>query len=161
VIRDDRPWTDGGEAAETVFSLAGDETRAGILRVLGRSPGSRRRSPSNERLSTPRWTVGSSPATSGGWSASSSHRPYRLRNRGATLYRTLRSGTFTRSSDVAAYDAGFDCRSCDGRPEGRYGHGTFELECPDCGHAYVHSTAPPSTVEGDPTTESVLDRLNN
>ncbi|MFC7226195.1 helix-turn-helix domain-containing protein [Salinirubellus salinus] len=156
--------TDGGEAAETAFSLVGNETRAEILRVLGEDPWepasfSDLRSAVDPDIDSGQFNYHLQQLV--GVFVERTDEGYRLRSRGATLYRTLRAGTFTRSPDVAAFDAGFDCHFCGGRPEARYGDGTFDLECPDCGHLYTHSMAPPSTFEDVPTPEDLLDRVDS
>lgn len=153
---------------EDTFALVGNEIRAGILRALGEARG-REGAPPVLPFSELRERVDVDVRSSQfnyhlqqlvGVFVERTEEGYRLRSRGATLYRTLRAGTFTRSPDVAAFDAGFDCHFCSGRPEARYGDGTFDLECPDCGHVYNHSMAPPSTVEGEPTPDVLLERVD-
>jgi hypothetical protein len=162
-VTDDSPA--GAATPEAAFALIGNEIRADILRVLGEDPHtpvtfSELRSRVDEDIDSGQFNyhlqqmVGQFVDHEDGEEST-----YRLRAEGRTLYRTIRAGTFTRRATVEWFDAGFDCYFCGAAVEGGYEDGAFQLQCPACDHVYVHTTAPPSTVEGA-EREDLLDRID-
>lgn len=156
------PFTDGGTAPEDSFALVGNEIRIEILRVLGEEswtalPFSELRSRVGRGLDSGRFNYHLQQLV--GVFVEEVEDGYRLRPQGVSLYGAVRAGTFTRGVDVEPFDAGFDCYSCEGTVEGRYGDGVFGLSCLDCGQVYSYTKAPPSAAEGvDPAT--LLERVS-
>jgi DNA-binding transcriptional ArsR family regulator/rubredoxin len=145
---DDR--SDDTEPADA-FALVGNETRAEILRVLGEDPWS--------GLSFSELRARAAPDMDSGQFnyhlqqlvgqfVRHTEEGYEMRPSGATLYRTIRAGTFNRRASVEPFDAGFSCYVCGGTVEASYEDGMFDLRCGACGHVYSRTTAPPSAVEG-------------
>ncbi|MFB6206994.1 MAG: winged helix-turn-helix domain-containing protein [Haloglomus sp.] len=141
---------DDSEPADA-FALVGNETRAEILRVLGQDPWtglsfSELRSRAAPDMDSGQFNYHLQQLV--GQFVRQTDDGYEMRPAGATLYRTIRAGTFNRRASVEPFDAGFDCYFCETPVEASYDDGIFRLRCPGCEHVYAHTMAPPSAVEG-------------
>jgi hypothetical protein len=162
-MSEDGPATDTDP--EDAFALVGNETRARILRTLGEDPWtglsfSELRSRVDPGMDSGQFNYHLQQLV--GQFVRQTDEGYEMRPAGATLYRTIRAGTFNRRAVVEPFEAGFDCYFCGAGVEASYEDGVFRLECPDCDHVYSHTMAPPSTVEGVPREEllSHIDQYN-
>jgi hypothetical protein len=145
----DAPAADTGPA--DAFALVGNETRAEILRVLGEDPWaglsfSELRSRAAPEMDSGQFNYHLQQLV--GQFVRQTGDGYEMRPAGATLYRTIRAGTFNRRASVEPFEAGFDCYFCGTPAEASYDDGVFRLTCPGCDHVYSHTMAPPSAVEG-------------
>jgi hypothetical protein len=146
---------DGGDTDDTepadAFALVGNETRAEILRVLGEDPWvglsfSELRSRAAPDMDSGQFNYHLQQLV--GQFVRQTDDGYEMRPAGATLYRTVRAGTFNRRASVEPFDAGFDCYFCGAAVEASYEDGMFDLSCSGCSHVYSRTMAPPSAVEG-------------
>lgn len=133
------------------FALVGNETRAEILRVLGEDPWSglsfsELRSRVDPEMDSGQFNYHLQQLV--GQFVRQTEDGYEMRPAGATLYRTIRAGTFNRRASVEPFAAGFDCYFCGSAVEASYDDGMFGLTCSGCGHVYSRTMAPPSAVEG-------------
>jgi DNA-binding transcriptional ArsR family regulator len=150
------------DAPEEVLALVGNETRAEILRVLGRVPFdhvsfSELRSRVDEGLDSGQFNYHLKQLV--GQFVEQGDDGYTLTPEGIKLYRTLRAGTFTDSATVEPFDVGFDCYFCGTEVQARYEDGTFDMECPGCEYHYTHTRAPPSAVRVA-DEDDLLDRID-
>jgi DNA-binding transcriptional ArsR family regulator len=133
------------------FALVGNETRAAILRALGQDPWSglsfsELRSRVDAEMDSGQFNYHLQQLV--GQFVRHTDDGYEMRPAGATLYRTIRAGTFNRRASVEPFAAGFDCYFCGTTAEASYDDGIFRLTCPGCDHVYSHTMVPPSAVEG-------------
>jgi hypothetical protein len=159
-MTDEEPTED--TEPEDAFALVGNETRARILQALGEEPWaglsfSELRSRVDPDMDSGQFNYHLQQLV--GQFVERTDDGYEMRPAGATLYRTIRAGTFNRKATVEPFPASFDCYYCETAVEAGYDDGIFRLECPGCDHVYAHTMAPPSAVEGVPR-EELLSRID-
>lgn len=134
------------------FATIGNETRAEILRILGRDPYaelsfSELRSRMDGDIDSGQFNYHLQKLS--GQFIDQTDKGYTLRPEGVTLYRLIRAGSFTRELHLEPFEADFDCYFCATAVEARYDTGVFELVCPGCEYQYGRARLPPSAVDPD------------
>lgn len=149
---------------ESAFGLVGNETRAAIIKQLGRRsieadpddlvPFSDLRGMVDGEMDSSQFNYHLQRLVE--VYVEKTEHGYRLRPEGKSLYRTIMAGTFTRDVSLASTEVGQDCHYCADPLEAAYDDGMFTIQCHGCETLYDLIVAPPSSLA---SREDFLERV--